>query len=657
MDLIIVESPGKITKIREYVGAGFQVMASYGHIRDLEVTPASGLTGIDPPDFIPKYVPTDRGKSVIAKLKAAVKDADTIYIATDLDREGEAIAWHLKDALRLKKYQRITFSEITKPAIEAAFKAARQIDDNLVKAQEARRFIDRHVGYLVSPFLRNTTGQNLSAGRVQSIAVMEVVEREAAIADFKNSVVYGLKAQFDGWSAALIPAMREAQRQPLEVLAETTAALTVLECETKQKERNPPPAFITSTLQKAGFVQLGLDPDITMKIAQSLYEKGLITYMRTDALNLSSTAFIELCGAGIALGHVAVLKQRMWPSKEGAQEAHEAIRPSDFLMTPEKITGLSDDEKNLYSLIWTTAFCSQLPAAKYDVKRVLLSAGKRGDGQDYVLSATARTLTSPGWLAVMPDDPSEEKEKDTKDDDPEVTNNALPDLAPGESLAFDSLAVYDIKAKPPGLHTRVSLITTLEKIGVGRPATYAAILKNIMERGYVEETKKKKLVGTVAGRLIVSSLKGKFEFMAHEYTRGMETLLDDVAAGKGDSKALVSKSYFDLKKTISDSVPSYPCPDCKKPLRLFAKFSVWVCSDKENCKCRVPDNNGVPGKKVVHEVAATPCPNCGSPLFHRVKATEGATKGYDFWGCSGFPKCKSSFQNEDGKPKITEQNT
>lgn len=656
MDLVIVESPGKIKKLREYLGGGFNVMASVGHIRDLEASPSSGLTGIDPPDFVAKYVPTARGKEVIAKLKEAVKNADNVYLATDLDREGEAIAWHLKDALKLKSYKRITFSEITKPAIEAAFKSARLINDDLVKAQEARRFIDRHVGYLVSPFLWNATGQNLSAGRVQSVAVLEVIERENAINSFVDFVMFGLKAKFDGWEASLMPVMREHTRQPLEVLAETTDALTVLECSTKRKSRNPPAPFITSTFQKAAYIQLGIKPDAAMKLAQSLYEKGLITYMRTDTPNLSASAFTECCGAAIALGFVAVREQRVWPAKDGAQEAHEAIRPTDFLMIDDKLPELSDDERSIYGLIWKAAFCSQLPAAEYSVKQILLSAGKRSDGQEYILRAVSRTLISSGWLAVQSDDPSEEKEKATSDDDVLLVDQELPDLVAGQQVAFNELAVYEIKAKPPGLHTRVSLISALERMGVGRPATYAAILTNIMDREYVQENSKNKLTGTDKGRLVVANLKGKFDFMAHEYTRAMETELDKVATGKADFKALVSKSYFDLKAAIDraavNAVGAHACPDCQMPLRLLAKFSVWVCSDKDNCKCRLPDVDGKPGQKIVAEVSEIPCPECGSKLIHRVKAAAGKAKGYDFWGCSNFPKCKASFDNDNGKPNF-----
>lgn len=650
MNLVIVESPGKIKKITEYLGPGWRVEASVGHVRDLPRELPRGETGVEPPDFRPQYVPTERGKGVIAKLKKAAAEADMVYLATDPDREGEAIAWHLKDALGLKTPTRITFGEITKTAVKDALQNPRTIDMRLVAAQEARRTLDRHVGYLVSPVLRNQSGADVSAGRVQSVAVRLVVERKRAIDAFKVTTHYGVQAMFEGWSAEwkVKPLLAEGQEYWLDMNFALGVAsvrdFAVVDFKEQEARRAPPAPFITSTLQQAASNKLKFDPDVTMKLAQRLYEQGAISYMRTDNPNLSADALTAIYETAQLKGLPMADEARRWKAKDGAQEAHEAIRPTHFDV---EAAGENAQEQALYRLIWERAFASQLADARYDSRSVKLSATH--DGRGLLFEASGRTLRSKGWLAIQAGDDSEEDECD------DAANVPVPALTVGQTLKAADAKLLTKKTKAPKQYTLASLIKDLESRGIGRPATYAAILQNITARGYIKEVTGRKLDATDLGCLIVDGMVGTFQFMEYGFTRDLEADLDRIAEGATDYRAVVSGFYYSLKDELGNvriqHAPTHPCPDCGKGMRRIAKGAngpFWGCSGFPECKTTLPDAGGKPGKKEEAD-AKHACPQCTKPLTRRTKKGK---DGFDFWGCSGFPACKARFPNGRGKPVL-----
>lgn len=589
--LLILESPGKVKKVREYLGSGWKVEASVGHVRDL---PPKEM-GVAAPDFIPKYLPTDRGKEVLGKLGKLVKESEAVYLATDPDREGEAIAWHLADALKIKSPKRITYTEITAKAVKDAVDAPRSIDMDLVAAQEGRRVLDRLCGYMVSGPLSNMAGERLSAGRVQTPAVRLVVERERAIRDFRSTTYYGAELTFEtvdnikaGWTAVwtVKPWVADGQEYLLDKeLAEKAAALRnldVLDCKETESRSAPPAPFTTSSLQQAAYNSLKFTPKQTMQIAQKLYEQGAITYMRTDSPNLSGEA-VESCRAYCeAQGWPVVDTPRAWKAKDSAQEAHEAIRPTHI---EAEEAGETADEKALYQLIRLRVLAAQLEDAVYSVRLLQLVADL--DGQQAIFEAKGRTLVSPGWKTLL--------QNDTAECDPETEpENSVPMMKPGTKATAISGTMLTRKTKPAARYTEASLVRELEKLGIGRPSTYAAILDTIQQRGYVK-TDKRNLVPTPLGEKVVDALSGKFSFADYEFTKSMEQALDDIAEGKAQYKAVVSNAYKQLEHE----------------LQAFLKAT---------------------GKA---------CPECGKPMIHRVKVPGKDGKGgYDFWGCSGWPECK-----------------
>jgi DNA topoisomerase-1 len=585
--LLIVESPGKVKKIQGFLGSDWKVAASVGHVRDL---PAKE-TGIAPPDFVLQYVPTDRGKEVLAKLAALVKNADGVFLATDPDREGEAIAWHLADALKLKGYQRITYSEITEKAVRAALAAPRPLDMALVKAQEARRALDRFCGYMVSGPLSSQAGAKLSAGRVQSPALRLVVEREREIKAFTSTTHYSAELTFeqldnitDGWKAAwnLKAILPEGQEYLLDkALAEKTAAirsLDVQDCQESESRSAPPAPFTTSSLQQAASNALKFSPKRTMELAQKLYEAGAITYMRTDSPNLSQEAIEAIRSLAEEQGWPLPDAPRTWKAKAGAQEAHEAIRPTHF---ENAGAGENEDEKALYVLIRLRALASQLADAVYAVRVLRLSADL--DGKEAVFEARGRVLTTQGWKVLLQEDATDEE----GDGEPE---NPVPAMKPGSKALALSGKLLTKKTKPAPRYTDAALVRELEKRGIGRPSTYAAILDTIQARGYVG-LEKRQIVPTALGEKVIDALAGRFTFADFDFTSGMEQALDDIASGKAEYRAVVSKAYEKLHGELA----------------AFLKAT---------------------GKT---------CPKCGKAMVHRVKPGKG---GYDFWGCSGYPDCK-----------------
>ena len=590
--LLILESPGKVKKVQEILGPGWKVAASVGHVRDLP-TKEMGVVG---PDFKPHYVPTDRGKEVLARLAGFVKNADAVYLATDPDREGEAIAWHLADVLKLKDAKRVTYAEITEKAIKAALDAPRSIDMALVAAQEGRRVLDRFCGYMVSGPLSNAAGQKLSAGRVQSPAVRLVVEREREIQNFYSMTHYGAELTFenvdnitDGWKACWLvkPWLEEGKEYLVDrSLAEKAASLRsleVIDCKESESSSAPPAPFTTSSLQQAASNALKFSPKQTMQLAQKLYEGGHITYMRTDSPNLSLDAVETIRTFCESQNWPLVEKPRTWKSKEGAQEAHEAIRPTHIEVED---AGDTADEKALYRLIRLRSLASQLKDAVYAVR--VLQLGAELDGKQAVFEARGRTMLSQGWKVLTANDAATEDADDSAEQE-----NPVPVMKPGTSPTALSGAVLTKRTKPAARYTEASLVRELEKLGIGRPSTYAAILDTIMSRGYVK-TEKRNLVPTPLGAVVVDSLCGNFSFVEYEFTRTMEQALDDMAAGKAQYRTVISEAHARLEQEV----------------QTFARATGKICE------------------------------KCGKAMVHRIKKPGKDGKGgYDFWGCTGWPEC------------------
>lgn len=594
--LLILESPGKVKKVQEILGPGWKVAASVGHVRDLPVKEM----GVAAPDFKPQYLPTDRGKEVLSRLAGLVKNAEEVFLATDPDREGEAIAWHLQDALKLKNAKRVTYAEITESAIRAALSAPRSIDMALVAAQEGRRVLDRLCGYLVSGPLSNVAGEKLSAGRVQSPAARLVVEREKEIKAFSSTTHYGVELTFenvdnitDGWKASWVvtPCLADGQEYLLDKsLAEKAAVLRmldVLDCTESESRTAPPAPFTTSTLQQAASSSLKFTPKQTMQLAQRLYEQGSITYMRTDSPNLSQEAVQSIRAFCESRGWPLVETPRQWKSKEGAQEAHEAVRPTHIEVEE---AGETADEQALYRLIRLRTLASQLADAVFAVRTLKLTATV--DGKEALFEAKGRTLVSPGWKALQ----QAEVAQVVEDEGEDTTANPVPAMKPGTQATALSGAVLTHKTKPASRFTEASLIRELEKRGIGRPSTYAAIIDTISSRNYVA-TEKRFLVPTPLGEKVVSGLCGHFSFIEYDFTRTMEQSLDDIAEGKAEYRAVIASAYDRLSGEV----------------REFAKATGKVCE------------------------------KCGKPMVHRVKKPGKDGKGgYDFWGCSGWPECKET---------------
>ncbi len=552
MNLMIVESPNKIKKIKAILGTGWDVAASVGHIRDLPVSEF----GIEPETYRLQYQILERSKPVVAQLRQRVARSEQVYLATDPDREGEAIAWHLQQVLKLHRYVRVTFDAITESVIRSALKAPRQLNANLVHAQEARRGADRLVGYQVSPALSDQTGiARLSAGRVQSVALRLVVDRQREIDAFKETRHFGAEAVFDNgkwraqWDTA--PFLKDGEEYILDSsLAEEAAKcrlFAVTAAATKPAAKAPPPPFTTATLLQAASVTLGYKPEQTAQLAQRLFEEGLITYHRTDSQNFSAEALAEIRAYAASNNLPLPSKPRTWKSKESAQEAHEAIRPTHL---DQRHAGADNDQKRLYDLIWTRAVASQLADAEYSVNTLTLAA--QDGSQSFVFKATGRTLVKRGWRTLTAKDAAEEPDANETEDPEKQSdeNGRVPSLPRGVQLRADSARVLNKQTRPPSGYTQASLIKKLEHEGIGRPSTYPAILKNIITRNYIDDSKEL-LRATALGILLIDSLKGHFAFLEYDYTRSLEQQLDNIAEGKAQYINVVSSIDSQLKKELS----------------------------------------------------------------------------------------------------------
>ncbi|MDR1608337.1 MAG: type I DNA topoisomerase [Deltaproteobacteria bacterium] len=655
MKLLIVESPGKVKKIQSFLGSDWKVAASVGHVRDLPRDRA----GVYPPNFEPQYVATERGEKIIADLKRLTDQAEMVYLATDPDREGEAIAWHLKEALELTEPQRVTYSEITETAIKKALAQPRLIDDHLVKAQLGRRVLDRLVGYGVSPAVTRLAGKNLSAGRVQTPALRLVVEREEAIRQFKSVTHYGVEMRFgqqdgsEGWKAVWNPKnwLPAGQEYFLDkARAEKIAALPTLKTksyEEGQAYKAPPPPFTTSTLQQAASNSLKLDPKQTMALAQKLYEAGHITYMRTDSQVIAESAIEEIRQMAKERDWPWPEKPRVYKSKKGAQEAHEAIRPTHFKL--EKVSE-NEQEQALYKLIWQRAVASQLADAVYATAKASLISSL--DEKEVLFEAKGSRILTKGWKIVLDEDQADEN---SLDKDKDELNNPVPRLTKGQDLTPTSRELKTKKTQAPPRYTLAALIRDLEKRGIGRPSTYAAIMDNISSRQYIQANKKRQLESTKLGDELISFLKSKFGFVDYDYTKLMEEKLDDIAQGKLDYLSVVTQANDilseELKTFGTDQGPV--CQVCGQPLRHIVKegpdgYRFWACSDRENCGTKYKDIDGQVGPaQPTIENTDEPCPDCGRPLQRVRRQGQGA---FDFFSCNDREFCGSTFRTVDGRP-------
>ncbi|MDR0953472.1 MAG: type I DNA topoisomerase [Elusimicrobiota bacterium] len=681
--LVIVESPTKQKTISKILGPNFIVRSSFGHVRDL---PSKEIGVDEKNNFKPTYVPSGKPK-IINELKDAVKKADTVYLATDPDREGEAIAWHLQELLKLKpeNTRRIFFHEITPSAVKESFEHARSIDHNLVDAQQARRVLDRLVGYKLSPLLWRKITSGLSAGRVQSVAVRLLTERAKEIADFKEEVYWTIKADLEkegvkpSFTARILKWEGKNVEQTTtyklfaedykvkttvfrnnESLAPVNALLRqgplkVEKIEKKEVKQKPRPPFITSSMQQDAYNKIGFSSQKTMMTAQGLYEGidikgenvGLITYMRTDSFNVSkqmqaqTQAFIkEKYGEQFAPVSAPVYKGKV----KGAQEAHESIHPTDVYRTPQSLKNyLTADQYKLYELIWLRFVASQMADALFNTVAVDISAG----GLDKcMLRANGRTIKFNGYLSVYKE---EDDERDNKDDNEKEDSALLPALEEGDILKLFDIKTKDHKTAPPPNYNEASLIKTLEKHGIGRPSTYAPTIKTILDRKYIEkQAKTNKLLATDLGITVTEQLKEFFkDIMDLSYTAGVEEKLDDIAEGDKQWVNVIRDFYSSFSRELSDAAqnmkkpdPSIAegevCPLCGKGmLKRRSKFGEYLtCVDYPNCKGKKNLNGAV-----VEPPQATSevCEKCGSPMVIR-----NGRKGR-FMACSAYPKCRNTF--------------
>lgn len=634
--VLIVESPAKGKTIESYLGKGYKVIASYGHVRDL---PKSKL-GIDVEhNFEPQYMVPRGSASKIKALQKATKDADIIYLATDLDREGEAIAWHLAEILgpdAAPKLKRITFSEITKSALEYAVAHPREVNQDLVDAQQARRVLDRLVGYSLSPVLWKKVRYGLSAGRVQSVALKIIVDREKEILAFQSeeywSVAADLKAKTGQLTAQLIEVAgkkaepKDEQTSSGYVDDLKTATYSVASVDKRPMKRNPSPPYTTSTLQQDGYRRLGYGTRRTMGIAQKLYEAGLISYMRTDSVALSQQALQSIADTlGKHYGKEYVLpKPRFFKTKtKGAQEAHEAIRPTNPGLLPEQLTGRAPEELKLYTLIWQRTMASQMPQAEFEQTRIDITAQGKAS---YSLRTTGRTLVFAGYTKVYP--------LQKKDDDP-----ILPAVQAKEALELIKVEGEQHFTQPPARFSEATLVKKLEEAGVGRPSTYAPTIATIISRGYVLN-EDKRLMPQPTGMVVSDLLSEHFDFVTEpEFTAKMEDQLDDVADGKKAWQPVIKEYYDPMHKLIEDKQDSIPrvqlpvietdekCELCGKTMVIkqgrFGEF--LACSGWPDCK----------NAKPILKKTGIECEKC-----HEGELVERKTKkGRRFWGCSRYPDC------------------
>lgn len=635
--LLIVESPSKAKTIGKYLGDEYVVKASVGHIRDL---PKSNKIAIDiPGGFIPHYEISKGKAEVVHEIESLAKKASEVLLATDPDREGEAIAWHIKEAVGLKKPKRIVFHEITKSAIEEALKHPRLIDENLRKAQEARRVLDRLVGYDLSGLIWKKVRYGLSAGRVQSPALRILVEREREIKAFIPEAYWALTAKVKTQSSVELElACTEEPRDESIVknILKIGRSNPWLVCQVRESEvgRAPKAPFITSTLQQAASSRLGFAPSRTMMVAQKLYEKGFITYMRTDSTTLSVDAQKAVLDEITKRYGAAAAEARVFKTKsKNAQEAHEAIRPTDV---HKNSLGVTPEEKKLYELIWSRTVASQMVDAKL-ARTTILANVKDNSIPDF--SVTGSRVILPGWLSADPDARGEDVE--------------LPKVKEGEMLTLISLSDEAKFTEPPPRYSEAGLVKELEKRGIGRPSTYASIIKTILDRGYVLK-EGKALRPTDTGEVVSTFLEQHFmNYISDSFTAEMEDELDDIANGTRDyaktlkafygpfSKEVKSKDKVEKLTTLGDADPQYKCPKCNGPMviKLARNGKFLSCKNYPECVgARTIEGLELAGPRDTGEL----CPKCG-----KANLVERDGRFGRFIACGSYPKCKFIKKDEE----------
>lgn len=661
MKLLIVESPAKAKTISKYLedlpssdsgkASKYKVIASVGHIRDL---PKSNKEAIDiPAGFVPKYEISKGKEKIVSEIQSLAKRAEEILLATDPDREGEAIAWHIAEAAHLKNPQRVVFHEITKEAVQEAIQHPRKIDDNLKQAQEARRVLDRLVGYDLSGLIWKKVRYGLSAGRVQSPALRIIVEREREIKAFKPETFWKITADVETEKKEhIIVTCDEEPRdktlvEKIEKLARSQPwkVLDVKETEVKRSPRAP---FTTSTLQQAASSRLGFAPSRTMGIAQKLYEAGYITYMRTDSTNLAQTAVAQIAAVIEKRYGKEYTETRAYATKsKNAQEAHEAVRPTDI---SKFSVGHSDEQKKLYELIWQRAVASQMADAK--VLRTKITAGFKSPSSDSGqknlpdFSANGSRVLFEGWLKADPD---------ARQDDVE-----LPKVSAGESLKLVDLQTEEKQTEPPPRYSEAGLVKELEKRGIGRPSTYASIIKTILDRGYVEKVDRA-LKPTDTGEVVSTFLEKNFmQYINDTFTAHMEDDLDEIANGTKEYVKTLKDFYGPFSKDVKEKSKTaekitnigathddFKCPVCAGAMvwKLSKNGKFMSCEKFPTCSgARTAEGSVMEGPKKTGEK----CPDCKEGMLVEREGRFGK-----FISCSRYPKCKFIKKDENAKRVTT----
>ena len=682
MNLVIVESPAKAKTIKKYLGKDFEVLASYGHVRDL--VPKEGA--VDPEhDFAMKYQVIDRNDKHVKAIAKKLKQADALYLATDPDREGEAISWHLYELLKKrgllkdKPVYRVVFNEITKKAVQDAIANPRELSMDLVNAQQARRALDYLVGFNLSPLLWKKVRRGLSAGRVQSPALRMIVEREEEIEAFESREYWTIEAdvekeqqpftakliQYRGDKVEQFTITEEKQARAVEkeLLEQARGKLEVVKVVKKQRRRNPAAPFTTSTLQQEASRKLGFTTNRTMRIAQQLYEGvdigngavGLITYMRTDSVNLANEA-VEEIREYIAEKYgdkQMPEKPRVFKTKsKNAQEAHEAIRPTSIHYHPKEITRhLTAEQAKLYELIWKRTLASQMVHATLNTVSADLAAGTPKN----LFRASGSTIVNPGFMAVYRESQDDAKKaKEAREADEKM----LPPLKEGDQVDLIAIRPEQHFTEPPPRYSEASLVKALEEHGIGRPSTYASIISTLQDRDYVE-LEKKRFHPTDVGRVVNKFLTNYFtRYVDYDFTAKLEDELDAVSRGEEEWVPLLKKFWKPFKERIDDTEKNVKrsdvtqekmdeaCPKCGKPLsiRLGRHGSFIGCTDYPECDYTRDLNQSKAEAEAPQEVGRE-CPECGSPLIFK-RGRYGK-----FIGCSGYPKCRYIEPLE--KPKDT----
>ena len=655
--LVIVESPAKAKSIQKYLGAGFIVASSMGHVRDL---PSSRLAVDVKKDFEPSYTVMKDKEKIVKDLQAKAAKSDKVYLATDPDREGEAISWHLASllGLDLKQANRVTFNEITKTGVQGGMAHPRRVDIDLVNAQQARRILDRLVGYKLSPFVSQKIRRGLSAGRVQSVAVRLIADREQEVrvfvpeeywtldANLLTAAKKAFTAQFVGDQKGKLELKNKEQADAVYARLQNAAFWTGA-IKKGSRKKNPAPPFNTSTLQQEASRRLGFQAQRTMKVAQELYEgvdvpghgpTGLITYMRTDSLRISDEARAaanDYIAATYGQNYLPP-QPRIYKSKAGAQDGHEAIRPTMPALAPAQLKGsLSPDQQKLYDLIWKRFLASQMASCLQDTVKASVLAANAEDkrqGKHFAFSASGYSVKFDGFTRVY---------EAANDDEDAEGEKKLPELKEGEPLSLKELLPAQHFTQPPPRYTEASLIKALEESGVGRPSTYAATISTILQRGYVAR-QQKQLLPTELGEAMVRLLKDRFPNIVNvKFTAQMETQLDDVGSGNVNYVAVLRAFYDDFEKTLTrakaemegvkiqleEDRTDIPCEKCGRMMVIksgrYGRF--LACPGYPECKNAKP---------LVAETKAC-CPVCGQTVLQRKAKKTGRV----FYGCSAWPEC------------------